>query len=325
MPEPIAEAEISFVGLCTFINVGGANRNIVGPSVIFPRTGSQSLGSKEEHFVFLAYKREVVSAEGLTFEPMDEFDVFFFDRSYEVRILGDLTGIPRTLPTFQTVAGIDDYWPRGMKYPWNPDYVPPRYQQPNSEKVVGFVHIGGGTLAGRWITQVEWVFEDEETGHKLRDRFAREALYSLPLDTRSVALEMVSFGHGSAERTVVRFSPAASDATQIPIWLGSCGKDYLVDTLRRNTPDGTATGEHFRALNLVRAVPDNHAEGPVPSPFESVLTPSSLRERWNRGKTGRASRRYRVYRTERGWEKTDDEKKKGDNGHCGPGNGGSNG
>jgi hypothetical protein len=299
LPNTNMEIEISFVGLCTFLNLRRKNLTMGDPAVILVRTPAN-----EAHIPFIAFDSRDLQVEVFKSEENQEvpevdepvrycatpsrnrsssppqsnplppgFNCVPNAEEYLYRLLDganvslrhERVGWPEVTPSYSFVSSKDRYWPQ-VKNRWDRRFVPRSGQLPDFEVVAAYMRFGGGTISAERMTDIEWEFRDRNNEPTHRGYFAREVLYRIyPFHYGHLDVRLRHPKHKERNRTL-RFSPLVKNGLErfkIKIWIGNSDRKYIdEDILRISTPP--AKGAHFKHSNQVAGTGD---AGPLPVPI----------------------------------------------------------
>jgi len=307
------DVDVTFIGLCSFLNLKNDNPSMPEPSVILIRTDPganfgpalHASGDLTVHTPFIAFDSaavkvddgtgfKAVSVPQIAEQNMGNFDSpeklqnaatfsFLTLSNAELTIENLPPGTPAVDVSYGDVAKKDDYWP-GTKNQWNRDLVPKPKQRPSSSVVAAFLRFGGGKISAGYISKNEWEFRDEKQKATHKGRFAREVHYTFPQDGKEVVIVISALdGSGTPPRTL-RFSPV-DDNGPLTIWIGNSTERGIAFATQHVSSLQAGFGDHFAFLNqvvklnaftgLVHGLQLDLGAGSARGPIPVEITPAS--------------------------------------------------
>jgi hypothetical protein len=287
------DVDVTFIGLCSFLNLTNTNPEMPEPSVILIRTDPAAnidqavhkAGQLTEHLPFIAFDSAAVKVDDATgfkdlpapnIAPIDKVNFDFPDKlenagtfqylpltNAVLTIENQPAGALKVDESYGDVAKKDEYWP-GTENQWNRDLVPKKTEKPSSSAVAAFMRFGGGTITAGHLSKNDWQFRDGEKVTITR-KFAREVHYTFSPAGDEVVITISALDGSAASPRTLRFSPVANSGP-LTIWIGNSTERGIAFATQHvsHINAGPGFGDHFAFLNQIVKLDSGSAVGPIP-------------------------------------------------------------
>lgn len=246
----MANVEIVFLGLCTFLNLENTRPDMPPASVIVHRD--------PHHNAYIGFRHKDVTMSGGSAVTSGDYSILPLDG---VQLLlnddwsksPDLTG--KDLDKVAQALKIADI-PLGN---WNTNRVPLPGKLPDPSEVSGYLEFGGGKLSGGRVSKIDWEFRDrtgKPSDKQAKDKnykFAESVVYAFPVDGDSLVIKTISL-NGSGMRKLTFKSIGGAP---LKIFIGN-SMDPAEDMEGTAQPPAGAS-EHFATFyEVVTGSPNVH-------------------------------------------------------------------
>lgn len=228
--------EIVFIGLCSFLNIDGAQPDMPPPSVILHNDAVH-------HTPYVAFDTTVVRMTGATATSLGANFAMVKLEGEELIINDDASRGPTLDASMGKVVHLAKY--SGISQPmWNRARIPLNGGLPEKGEVAAYLEFGSGTLSADRLSPIKWTFKDQTnnpSATQADDNFARSISYKFLSATDNLIIRARALDGGSHRKLV--FTPVSGGA--IKVFIGNSVKNKELKDIKFVEPAIHQAGVHF--------------------------------------------------------------------------------